>query len=195
MSNPKITVVCEHCGNNTEKHQYLVNKGYGKYCDFQCYALSKRSDKNGLKCCAKCKVYKPVGDFSVRNGGYGKRPKAYCMSCINAKCREVARSTHDRFVRSRRSARKRRSLEWTIIESEYEILIKMPCHYCGGLLGVTGCGLDRKDNNLGYTAENVVPCCRRCNVVKNDYFSYDEMLILAPSLKEIQKRRYPSHTP
>ncbi len=37
-------------------------------------------------------------------------------------------------------------------------------------------GLDRKDNNKGYTSGNLVPCCLQCNGAKSDY-----------SLKEFQK--------
>ena len=36
-----------------------------------------------------------------------------------------------------------------------------PCHYCG--CEIEGTGLDRKDNDKGYTPDNVVPCCRGCN--------------------------------
>jgi len=33
-------------------------------------------------------------------------------------------------------------------------------------------GIDRKDNNLGYTPENSLPCCTLCNMMKRTY-SYD----------------------
>lgn len=29
-------------------------------------------------------------------------------------------------------------------------------------------GLDRRDSSRGYDLDNVVPCCRACNVAKND---------------------------
>ena len=29
-------------------------------------------------------------------------------------------------------------------------------------------GIDRKDNNLGYTPKNVVPCCSVCNFAKKN---------------------------
>ena len=40
-----------------------------------------------------------------------------------------------------------------------------PCHYCGCEIEVTG--LDRKDNDKGYTPDNVVPCCWGCNTKKH----------------------------
>jgi len=78
---------------------------------------------------------------------------------------------------------------WTISEAEYTELISGHCHYCKGVLNSTGIGLDRKDNFIGYTSDNVVPYCRQCNMVKNDFFTYDEMMLLAPVLEEIRKAR------
>jgi hypothetical protein len=34
--------------------------------------------------------------------------------------------------------------------------------------------LDRKNNNIGYTLQNCVVCCFRCNRAKNNSFTYDE---------------------
>jgi len=58
-------------------------------------------------------------------------------------------------------------------------MVTEPCHYCGAVLGniqksASGngdfeyTGIDRVDNALGYTASNCVPCCRVCNLAKND---------------------------
>jgi hypothetical protein len=40
------------------------------------------------------------------------------------------------------------------------------CYYCNGPLPRTGHGLDRMDNTLGYSADNVVACCGNCNFRK-----------------------------
>lgn len=59
----------------------------------------------------------------------------------------------------------------------WERIIHMPCHYCGcreqrtsrGSLRacvVTIVGVDRIDNDRGYTEENCVPCCGQCNRAK-----------------------------
>lgn len=36
-------------------------------------------------------------------------------------------------------------------------------------------GLDRKDNNIGYTIENTLPCCWICNSVKGEYMTVEDM--------------------
>ena len=43
-------------------------------------------------------------------------------------------------------------------------LWQAPCRYCGTTIETIG--LDRLDNNLGYTLENLVPCCPICNQIK-----------------------------
>ena len=72
----------------------------------------------------------------------------------------------------------------------YSELIKdNECHYCLGPLGTTSHGLDAIDNNLGHICFNVVPCCRSCNQKKMNDTSYEEMMLLAPALREIRRRR------
>jgi len=36
--------------------------------------------------------------------------------------------------------------------------------------------IDRKNNNKGYTLNNITLCCLRCNFIKSDFFTYKEML-------------------
>ena len=36
--------------------------------------------------------------------------------------------------------------------------------------------VDAKDNNLGYVVGNLALACHRCNGIKSDFFSYEEML-------------------
>ncbi len=55
-----------------------------------------------------------------------------------------------------------------ITNEEYLTYIKQPCHYCGGSLPNSGIRLDRVDNTIGYLNSNVVPCCKTCNIAKNN---------------------------
>lgn len=44
--------------------------------------------------------------------------------------------------------------------------------------------LDRKDNALGYTKENIAVCCSRCNISKSDRYSYEEWLGMTNYLRK-----------
>ena len=76
------------------------------------------------------------------------------------------------------------------------------CHYCSKKLNFSphtrddkgnytsrAYQLDRKDNNKGYTLENVVLCCWECNRLKSDIYSYEDFKRIAKVLKEIQQEK------
>lgn len=41
-------------------------------------------------------------------------------------------------------------------------------------------------NDKGYILDNVVPCCHRCNSIKSNYFTYEDIIKLSPLLIEIR---------
>lgn len=67
------------------------------------------------------------------------------------------------------SARKR-NYDWALTDEQAIYLMVSSCHYCGcdpGTHNQNGLnGIDRKDNALGYLADNVVACCGKCNLMK-----------------------------
>lgn len=94
-----------------------------------------------------------------------------------------------------------RGYSFKLSMEEFVALIYLNCFYCDAKpynkmtnTGSSGkkikfilyySGLDRKDNKKGYTLDNVVPCCKRCNRIKSDLFTYEEMLKLSEFLKEL----------
>jgi hypothetical protein len=58
-------------------------------------------------------------------------------------------------------------VEWLI-----ENILSKECIYCGSK-GKVGC--DRIDNTIGHIKSNIVPCCTRCNTVRSNFFTVDEM--------------------
>lgn len=50
----------------------------------------------------------------------------------------------------------------------FKFLIRSNCHYCGtsGSNKYGYNGIDRIDSKGGYTEDNVVPCCKHCNMAK-----------------------------
>jgi hypothetical protein len=76
-----------------------------------------------------------------------------------------------------------RNLVFELDQTQFRTMTKKNCFYCGDEPktlfkpkaphgGYLSNGVDRKDNNIGYTTENSVTCCRVCNQMKSDR-SYD----------------------
>ena len=75
-------------------------------------------------------------------------------------------------------------------------LIQMPCCYCGGpprncvrfyLFTFLYQGIDRKNNAEGYTKGNTVPCCHRCNAIKGNKLSHEEMIFVAQTVSKLTR--------
>jgi len=67
------------------------------------------------------------------------------------------------------------TIEWFI-----ENILLKACVYCSSEKNI---GADRLDNTLGHNIDNIVPCCYRCNTVKNTHFTYEQMLKVGDFLK------------
>jgi hypothetical protein len=56
-------------------------------------------------------------------------------------------------------------MDFSINYGEFQLLIVRPCYICKK---DNASGLDRIDNNLGYSSLNVYPCCFDCNRMKSN---------------------------
>lgn len=73
------------------------------------------------------------------------------------------------------STAKRRKIEVNLNSEHYNDLLELGCTFCGDtLVDKGGVCLDRLDNKKGYLDNNVAPCCKRCNVAKNDMKDQNE---------------------
>ena len=85
---------------------------------------------------------------------------------------------------SRGSARKK-GLNHTLSEELISTIIANECQYCGETeLRMT---LDRIDNSKGYTEDNVVPACIRCNYARRD-MPYEAWLLIAPGFRKAREQ-------
>jgi hypothetical protein len=100
--------------------------------------------------CGSCSRLKPEGEAAFN--------EVYRQYVYQAKCR---------------------GLSFELTKEEFKALTKRDCHYCGiepQQVSNSGKkyssyiynGVDRKNNNQGYTEENSVPCCGVCNKAKRD---------------------------
>lgn len=67
--------------------------------------------------------------------------------------------------KSYKAGAKERDYEFTISELDFYSLVDKDsrCTYCGASEKI---GVDRVDNDIGYTLENCVSCCSTCNYAK-----------------------------
>jgi hypothetical protein len=74
----------------------------------------------------------------------------------------------------------RKGLEFSLTYDDVKELIEGECEYCGSMCRIE---IDRKDPKLGYTKDNTCSACRRCNTLKNNVATYDEMKSIALALR------------
>lgn len=70
------------------------------------------------------------------------------------------------------------------------------CHYCKSPItwakyypnkNGSGYNLDRKNNKKGYTVNNCVVCCKRCNAGKSNIFTYEQWLQIGKLIQSWEK--------
>lgn len=100
-------------------------------------------------------------------------------------------------INSYKKATRNRGLAWELTDEDFERLTLLACFYCGQKPSTVQKpqrstyeggdfvhnGLDRMDSNIGYTLENVVPCCAICNYAKSD-LPFDDFMAWIARLTE-----------
>ncbi len=184
--------ICETCNKifSCRKLYIEQNNTHGRYCSRKCACVGHRHKTivGSLKCHI-CGIQKDMSNFTLTGTYVDGSPKydSRCHACQNARKTSAQQDLHVRFATALRKACSRNKV-WQLSFDEWACQIMKPCHYCGGSLGI-GVGLDRKNNDIGYILTNTVPCCGTCNWVKSDIFTYDEMLQLATTLRQIRLAR------
>jgi hypothetical protein len=108
------------------------------------------------------------------------------------------------FREAKRLALLRKSI-WDLTLEDFKEFSKIStCVYCGNEIRWgeirprkdRKCGrvsdnlnLDRIDNSKGYTKNNVLVCCKRCNQVRNSHFTVEEFEQIAVVIKRIDQQR------
>lgn len=144
-----LKCVCD-CGTVALKEKSHVLSGYSKSCG-----------------CMQVEMRKGLGD-RIKKG-----------------CGEAAfNETYGQYKKSARM----RGYAFELSKEQFREIITQPCIYCGETLtqektkrDANGTfkytGIDRYDNTKGYTLDNAVPCCCKCNRIKTDM-----------SIEELEKR-------
>lgn len=116
-----------------------------------------------------------LGESMLTAGGHNKLP--------------VGTAAANTLLYNYKKSAKQRGYEWALTPQQFYDLTSGDCHYCGShplaIATANGDGsgngdyvyngIDRVDNSAGYVLDNVVSCCRVCNVAKST-MTKDEFL-------------------
>jgi hypothetical protein len=105
--------------------------------------------------------------------------------------------TYNYFIDSvkRTNSKRKKQKEINLSFEEFLDFTKINnCHYCNKKLiwnkhvskGNHRTNLDKKDSNKGYSKDNCVVCCKECNYIKGNHFSYEEFLEVVKLLDKMR---------
>ena len=122
----------------------------------------------GLKYCRKCKEWKSLEEY------HGDKSQAHDKKYTICKvCKSLYMIEHYRVYRSQEQFKNyklnalKRGLVFELTPTDFEQLKSRACTYCGR--NDSHLGYDRIDNNVGYSLDNVTPCCSLCNYMKCNF--------------------------
>ena len=156
MKRSSINLSCNNCWGVFAAKRYRANSA--KYCSRFCQAYAARRPHQPK--CRECKVDKPESEFyrnTAMKSGYVSR----CKECYERKRKSVLGVKYCTTVSNAR----KRGLVMSLDKDYFYYVTSFPCFYCG--TRELSIGLDRVDNDIGYTHGNIVPCCGPCNSMKS----------------------------
>ena len=133
---------CSRCG--------IVKDNKGFYKD-------KRKTMGLYSACRKCHDKYTINYLKTPNGKkyhkkYQKSYRPIYLNSLIGKYQDI------------KDGAKERNKSFYLSFKFFKTLWGKPCYYCGTKLKVTG--IDRVNNKRGYYNNNVVPCCKPCNMKK-----------------------------
>jgi len=154
------------------------------------------------KCKCDCGKETIVRGSHLRNGGIkscGCLQKEIRLKLVDSRTLPKGVAAFNGTFKNMKNSAKARKLTWELTGKQAKKLMDSPCYYCGTSFSnlrksrynngdYKYNGMDRKDNNKGYTLDNVVPCCTLCNRAKANR-SYNEFIEWIKGLINYSKKK------
>ena len=146
----------------------LTKRQYGKWEVIKRVESNDHGESQWL-CRCVCGVERNVRTRYLLNGK--------SKSCGCSKKLLYGESAFNNYYSSQVKGAAKRTLIWELSKAKVREITSSNCHYCDAIPsqikktnGNNGHyianGIDRIDNDRGYLIDNVVPCCRPCNIAK-----------------------------
>ena len=165
------------CGCRINININLTGNKYGKLTALK--EIGRHKDRCILWEC-KCDCGEIIS-VKARSLKRGETKSCGCLRRI-----QKGEANFNKLLANYKQQAKLRKLDFCLSKENFRNLTQQNCFYCGApplsiknrkySNGVYKCnGIDRKDNNEGYTISNAVSCCLICNRAKSN-LSYQEFL-------------------
>lgn len=204
------------CGVLRKVRVGSVVSGLTKSCG--CIVKSPREKKTIGKKFGMLTAIKPVDSYTGKNGksyqnrvkwlfdcecgtqfigvlSFIKKQKMASCGCAHSATQLGAENI---MFKSYQIGAKKRNLDFTLEFSDFQALVNTNCFYCDTppkerdysykVFKPKLNGIDRKNNDLGYTKENSLPCCTECNYFKRT-LPYEKFLTLTKRIALAQTKK------
>lgn len=174
-------VRCTHCFREFDKSDFITDKGKEtKYCS-TCRQVRCEIEKKRVYTPEDKQRRREQNRIARRWVTYRARRRAADLEGYRAECaaraREWRQNNPEHYAEYRRKnlrhhsngilgQARRKNIPVSVTIEYLESVMKEPCFYCGFLDDKGFGGADRVNNNRGYHADNLVPCCMFCNMAK-----------------------------
>lgn len=153
--------------------------------------LKRRNDRTLRLCMCDCGNEQWVLTYSLLHN--------HTRSCGCARSLAHGRAARNSLLLDYQHGARKRDLDWLLSDEDFDRLTQGMCHYCGRAPRSIKSkkpyngdylynGIDRVDNDLGYTTDNAVTCCCICNNAKKD-LSVEEFMEWIRDICEKQHER------
>jgi len=171
---------CFYCNDFTKNGYNGVDRIYN---DHKITDYSKL-----LPCCEPCNMMRKDLDMNVFIDNCRKIFDYYVLEKQDTNYEnQIFETSKSTYYDAYRKRAKKKCIAFELSKSRFCKLRSKKCTYCG----IEKCnGIDRYDNDLGYTTQNAVPCCKTCNYMKRDS-RIDDFI---DKIKKINNSKYASFT-
>lgn len=169
----------------------LIGNTYGRLT-----VIEKTNDRYMRHILWKCNC--ECGNETILSGHALKSGNTKSCGCWNTdhNAKPSGEAVINRIYKDYKAGALRRGKEFILSKEQVISIIFNNCFYCGNPPStrfteggkkfhgeILYNGIDRLDNTIGYTLENSVPCCSKCNYAKRD-MTYNEFISWAKRLNE-----------
>jgi hypothetical protein len=180
----------------------LIGRKFGRLLVMEMVYTDITGNANhGWRTICDCGNEKLTNSFCLK---YGKTSSCGCYQremFLKSSVKHTNNFALNAIVYEYKLGAKKRNLEFKLTHQECEKLFTQNCYYCNSKPfcvketiskkykhSITYNGIDRIDNNIGYIIDNVVSCCKFCNVAKHD-MTYSNFITWVKNLSNNMKEK------